>query len=170
VLSQIEVQQADIASANFQLAEARAQLVEARANRQDLTIRAPFTGSIITRTAEPGEVVAAGTPVVTMLDLNRLYLRGFVPEGQIGRIRLGQKARVYIDSDPAHPLEAVVGRIDPQATFTPENTYFRNDRVKQVVGLKLALHGNSGTAKPGMPADGEVLVEGDTWPPHVKTP
>jgi HlyD family secretion protein len=170
VLSQIEVQQADIASANFQLAQARSQLVEAKANSQDLTIRAPFTGSVVTRSAEPGEVIAAGTPVVTLLDLRRLYLRGFVPEGQIGKVHLGQKARVYIDSDLEHPIDAVVSRIDPQATFTPENTYFRNDRVKQVVGIKLALHDNQGKAKPGMPADGEVLVEGDTWPPHIKTP
>jgi HlyD family secretion protein len=170
VLKQIEVQQADISSANFQLAEARSQLTEAKANRQDLTIRAPFTGSVVTRTAEPGEVLAAGTPVVTMLDLTRLYLRGFVAEGQIGKIRLGQRGRVYIDSDINHPLDAVVSRIDPQATFTPENTYFRNDRVKQVVGIKLALRDNRGSAKPGMPADGEVLVQGDSWPPHIKTP
>jgi HlyD family secretion protein len=170
VLNQIQVQQAEISSASDQLAQARSQLDEAKANRQDLTIRAPFSGSIVTRTAEPGEVVAAGTPVVTMLDLHKLYLRGFVPEGQIGKIHLGQKAHVYIDSDPNHPLEAVVTRIDPQATFTPENTYFRSDRVKQVVGIKLGLRNNEGNAKPGMPADGEVLVQGDTFPPHVKTP
>ena len=55
-------------------------------------------------------------------------------------------------------------RIDPQATFTPENTYFRDDRVKQVVGVKLGLKAGFGFAKPGMPADGEILVQGDTWP------
>ena len=59
----------------------------------------------------------------------------------------------------------VVTRIDPQASFTPENTYFRADRVKQVVGVKLGLRGAVGFAKPGMPADGEILVEGSTWPP-----
>jgi len=60
---------------------------------------------------------------------------------------------------------AVVTRIDPQASFTPENTYFRSDRVKQVVGVKLGLRGAVGFAKPGMPADGEILVEGSVWPP-----
>ena len=55
-------------------------------------------------------------------------------------------------------------RIDPQATFTPENTYFRDDRVKQVVGVKLQLKGAVGFAKPGMSADGEILVQGDVWP------
>jgi HlyD family secretion protein len=165
---QIVQQKAEVANAGFQLSQAKAQLAEAQANRQDLTIRAPFEGSIVTRTAEPGEVIAAGTAVVTMLDLTRVYLRGFVPEGEIGKVKLGQQARVFIDSDPNKPLDAYVSRIDPQATFTPENTYFRNDRVKQVVGVKLELKTGMGYAKPGMPADGEVLVKGDRWPKHVK--
>lgn len=165
---QIVQQKAEVANASSQLTQAKAQLTEAQANRQDLTIRAPFEGSIVTRTAEPGEVVAAGTAVVTMLDLTKVYLRGFVPEGQIGKVKLGQPARVFIDSDPNKPLDAYVSRIDPQATFTPENTYFRNDRVKQVVGVKLQLKTGAGYAKPGMPADGEIMVKGDRWPKHVK--
>jgi HlyD family secretion protein len=108
--------------------------------------------------------VAAGTPIVTLVDLTQVYLRGFIPEGQIGRVKLGQPARVYLDSAPNTPIEAVVSRIDPQASFTPENTYFREDRVKQVVGVKLGLRGAVGFAKPGMPADGEILVEGNQWP------
>jgi HlyD family secretion protein len=164
VQRQILQQRAEVSSADFQLSQARAQLSEAQANRQDLTIRAPFEGSIVTRTAEPGEVIAAGTSIVTMLDLNKVYLRGFIPEGEIGKVRIGQLARVYLDSDPKKPLEAVVSRIDPQATFTPENTYFRNDRVKQVVGVKLQLKTGFGFAKPGMPSDGEILVQGDRWP------
>ena len=111
-------------------------------------------------------MVQAGTAIVTMLDLSKVYLRGFVPEGQIGRVALNQPARVYLDSAPNKPIDAWVSRIDPQATFTPENTYFRDDRVKQVVGVKLQLKGATGFAKPGMPADGEILVSGDTWPPH----
>jgi HlyD family secretion protein len=168
VQGQILQQKAEVANAQFQLQQANAQLIEAEANRRDLSIRAPFEGSVVTRTAEPGEVVAAGTAIVTMLDLSKVYLRGFVPEGQIGKLKLGQAGRVYLDSAPKNPLDAYVSRIDPQATFTPENTYFRDDRVKQVVGVKLQLKNGLGYAKPGMPADGEILVEGDTWPPHIK--
>jgi HlyD family secretion protein len=140
--------------------------MSAEDNQNDLTIRAPFSGTVITRAAEPGEVITAGTAIVTLLDLNKVYLRGFVPEGQIGRVKIGQPAHVYLDSGPNQPIDAYVLRIDPQATFTPENTYFRDDRVKQVVGVKLQLKGAIGFAKPGMPADGEILVEGDTWPGH----
>lgn len=161
---QIAQQHAEIASSNANTQQARAQLVEAQANRQDLTVKAPFSGTVATRTAEPGEVVTAGTAIITLIDLNQVYLRGFVPEGQIGKVKLGQSARVFLDSNPNQPLDAVVSRIDPKATFTPENTYFRDDRVKQVVGLKLQLKAGFGYAKPGMPADGEILVSGDHWP------
>jgi HlyD family secretion protein len=164
VRQQIAQQQTQIAGAEAQAAQARAKLVEAQANRRDLQVRAPFDGTVATRTAEPGEVVSAGSPLITLLDLTKVYLRGFVPEGQIGRVRVGQPARVYLDSAPAKPVDAYVARIDPQATFTPENTYFREDRVKQVVGVKLQLRGAVGFAKPGMPADGEILVEGDRFP------
>ena len=91
-------------------------------------------------------------------------MRGFVPEGQIGKVKLDQPARIYLDSNPSKPISATVQRIDPQATFTPENTYFRDDRVKQVVGVKVRLMEGIGFAKPGMPADGEILVQGNTWP------
>jgi len=129
-----------------------------------LNVIAPFDGTVITRSAEPGEVVTAGTPILTLLDLSKVYLRGFVPEGQIGSVKIGQPARVYLDSKPNEPIDAFVSRADPEATFTPENTYFRDDRVKQVVGVKLQLKSAIGLAKPGMAADGEILVQGDQWP------
>ena len=164
VQSQILQARADIAAAKAEAERARFQLAEARANRKDLNVIAPFTGTVATRTAEPGEVVMAGTPIVTLVNLGEVYLRAFVPEGQIGRVKLNQPARVYLDSAPAQPIDAYVLRIDPQASFTPENTYFREDRVKQVVGVKLRLRGAIGFAKPGMPADGEILVDGPSWP------
>lgn len=164
VRGQILQANADIAAATADAERAHAQLDEARANRSDLQVIAPFSGTVVTRTAEPGEVVTAGTPIVTLLNLGEVYLRAFVPEGEIGRVRVGQQARVYLDSAPKTPIDAVVIRIDPKASFTPENTYFRDDRVKQVVGVKLQLRGEVGYGKPGMPADGEILVEGSGWP------
>ncbi len=164
VRKQLAQQRSEIAYAQALADQARFQLAEAQATRSDLTVKAPFDGTVMTRAAEPGEVVQAGTAIVTLLDLSKVYLRGFIPEGQIGKVKVGQAARIYLDSDPAKALDAYVERIDPQATFTPENTYFRDDRVKQVVGVKLRLKSGIGFAKPGMPADGEVLVEGSTWP------
>jgi len=158
IRQQILQSQSDIAASEAEAEQARARLKEAQANRNDLQIIAPFDGTVTTRSAEPGEVITAGTPVVTIVNLNAVYLRGFIPEGEIGRVRTGQTARVFLDSAPSKGIEAIVIRIDPEASFTPENTYFRDDRIKQVVGVKLELKGASGFAKPGMPADGEVIV------------
>ncbi len=164
VRGQILQARADIAAAEADAERARATLQEARANRQDLQVVAPFAGTVATRSAEPGEVVVAGAAIVTLVNLGEVYLRAFVPEGKIGRVRVGQPARVYLDSASRKPIDAQVMRVDPEASFTPENTYFREDRVKQVVGVKLRLRGAIGFAKPGMPADGEILVDGQTWP------
>ena len=153
----------DIEGAQADVARAKAQLEEAQANRKDLQIIAPFDGTVQTRAVEPGEVIGAGTPIITLIDLSALYLRGFIPDLKIGNVKVGQKAKVWIDSidqgtKKRIELEAEVIRIDPQASFTPENTYFRDDRVKQVFGVKLRLKGNLSSAKPGMPADGEIIV------------
>lgn len=164
VSKQIAQQQAEIGSANAAAQQSQFELTEAEANRNDLIIKAPFDGTVMTRAAEPGEVVTAGTAIVTLLDMSKVYLRGYVPEGEIGKVKIGQPARIYLDSAPQTPVDAYVLRIDPQATFTPENTYFRDDRVKQVVGVKIQLKGAIGFAKPGMPSDGEILVQGDSWP------
>lgn len=164
IQKQITQAQTDVAAAQADVERSQAQQKEAEANRADLTIVAPFDGTIATRVAEPGEVVAPGAAIVTMIDLNKIYLRGFVPEGDIARVKLDQPARIYLDGNPKTPIDAVVSRIDPEASFTPENTYFRDERVKQVVGVKLLIKVPKSDAKPGMAADGEILVEGSAWP------
>ena len=165
---QIALQQSTIAGTKAETAQAQAQLAQAEADRADLTLLAPFSGTVLTRAAEPGEVVQAGTAIVTLLDLSKVYLRGFIPEGAIGKVKVGQPAHIFLDSNANQPLDGSVLRIDPQATFTPENTYFRDDRVKQVVGVKVQLTQGIGFAKPGMPADGEILTSGTAWPPHKR--
>lgn len=161
IAKQIEQARSDIAAAQADTERARAGLREAEATRKDLTIIAPFEGTVATRTVEPGEVVAPGTTIITLINLNQIYLRAFVPEGEIQKVKIGQRARVYLDTQNgrSEPFEATVSRIDPEASFTPENTYFRDDRVKQVVGVKLLLANPQNRAKPGMPADGEIIVE-----------
>jgi len=161
IRKQIDQAQSDIDAANAEADRAQAQLREAQANRADLNVVAPFDGTVATRSAEPGEVISAGTAIITLMNPGQIYLRGFVPEGDIGKVKVGQVARIYLDSAPYDPIDAEVSRIDPEATFTPENTYFRDERVKQVVGIKLLIKDPQGAAKPGMPADGEILISGD---------
>ena len=149
---------AQIAAAQADVQGGQAELKRIKADLSDLKVLAPIAGTILTRSAEPGRVIAVGQTILTMVDLNKLYLRGFVPEGSVGRVKVGQPAEVYLDSNPKEAIQAEVIRIDPQVMFTPENTYFKDDRVKQVMGVKLGLRGAEGFAKPGMPADGYILV------------
>ena len=159
LLQQAEAHRAKIAAAKADVEADKAALRKIEADIADLTIRAPIAGTILTRSAEPGKVIQPGQTIFTMVDLNKLYLRGFVPEGNVGKVRVGQKAEVFLDSNPKQPIPAEVIRIDPDVMFTPENTYFQNDRVKQVMGLKLGLRGAYGYAKPGMPADGQIQLQ-----------
>jgi HlyD family secretion protein len=162
LLRQTEELGEEIASAQADVEAGRAELRRLEADIADLTIRAPIAGTILTRSAEPGRVIQPGQTILTMVDMTKLYLRGFVPEGAIGRVKVGQKAEVFLDSSPSEAIPAEVIRVDPQAMFTPENTYFQEDRVKQVLGLKLGLQGAYGFAKPGMPADGRIRTQAQT--------
>ena len=168
VEEQINKAQSDIAGAIADAETARAQLREAEANRADLQIAAPFDGTITVRSVEPGEVINPGTAIVTLVNLQELYLRVFVPIADIDRVRVGQQARIYLDSRPDSAIEATVSRIDPDAAFTPENTYYREDRIRQVVGVKLSIKNSDGSAKPGIPGEGEILVEGSAWPARTR--
>jgi HlyD family secretion protein len=144
---------AQIAAANADANQARAVLRGAQSALSDLTVRAPSAGTVIARAVEPGDVVAPGRTLLSIVDLDHVYLRGYVPEGEIGRVRVGQAAHVFLDSAPKLGLDARVGEIDAQASFTPENVYFQQDRVEEVFGVRLDLRAPRGYAKPGMPAD-----------------
>lgn len=158
IQKQIAQARTDISVAQQDFQNAKATLAQNQANLNYLTINSPIIGNVITRSVEPGEVVAAGAPLLTIVNTNDLYLRGFIPEGDIGKVRVGQQGLVYLDAFPKQPLQATVTRVDPKASFTPENTYFKKDRVTQVFGVELTLKNNQGLAKPGMPADGRILV------------
>lgn len=168
IQEQINKAQSEISAAMADAEKARAQLREAEANRADLRIVAPFDGTITVRSVEPGEVINPGTAIVTLVNLQELYLRVFVPIADIDRVRVGRPARIYLDSRPERAIEATVSRIDPDAAFTPENTYYREDRVRQVVGVKLAIKNSDGSAKPGVPGEGEILVQGSEWPARTR--
>lgn len=159
---QIDQAETNISAAEQQVRDAQATVAQYQASLNYLVINSPMAGDVITRLVEPGEVVAAGAPLLTLVNRNQLYLRGFIPEGEIGHVAIGQSALVYLDSFPNQPLQATISRIDPEASFTPENTYFKDDRVTQVFGVELTLNDNAqGLAKQGMPADGRILLPED---------
>ncbi|MBF2078168.1 MAG: efflux RND transporter periplasmic adaptor subunit [Synechococcales cyanobacterium T60_A2020_003] len=167
-VAQIARLQTQLDQANAQLAAAQAEEKRAIANQAEVAARlanleivSPIDGVVVTRMVEPGEVISMGTTVMTVVNLEDVYLRGYIPEGEVGNVRVGQDAQVFLDSAPDQPLAATVIAIDTEASFTPENIYFQNDRVTQVFGLRLDIENPEGFAKPGMPADGEILLSGE---------
>ncbi|OLP18907.1 hypothetical protein BST81_08305 [Leptolyngbya sp. 'hensonii'] len=152
--------QSQLDAARSEVASARAAKQQVQAQIQYLNIISPIDGVVTARSVEPGAVVTSGKTLLTVINPNDVYLRGYVPDADIGRIKIGQKARVYLDSDLKRetPLEGEVTAIDTQASFTPENIYFQKDRVKQVFGIKIRINQPGGFAKPGLPADAEILA------------
>lgn len=144
--------------ANNDIANAKADIDQIKANIAYLNIRSPIDAVVTARPVEPGAVVAAGQTVLSIINLNTVYLRAYVPDGEIGKVRVGQKADIYLDSNPKEPYAGHMIEIDPEASFTPENIYFKDDRVKQVFGTKIAINNPQGYCKPGMPADADILI------------
>ena len=160
--TQLKQAQAQLSAAQAEVSNARANYQEIAARLKDLKIVSPINGVVLTRTSEPGEVVATGKTLLTLVNLGDVFLRGYIPERQVGAITIGQPAQVFLDSAPERPLKATVAAIDTEASFTPENIYFKDDRVTQVFGLKLKINNSQGFAKPGMPADAKILPETET--------
>jgi len=134
----------DASSAGLSLAETR--LGQA-------TLTAPMTGLVLAKHAEPGEMLAPGAPVVTIARMDEVWLRGYIPEAAVGRVTIGQRARVTADAWPGRDLEGRVSFISSEAEFTPKNVQTEKERVKLVYRIKVTLPNPKGELKPGMPAD-----------------
>lgn len=157
--NQLQQAQYQLKSAKQEELSAKADEEQILANIAYLSVKSPISGIVTARVVEPGVVAVPGQTLISVIDLSTVYLRGYVPEGQIGRVRVGQKAKVFLDSSPDKPFEGTVIQIDPEGSFTPENIYFKDDRVKQVFGIKIGIAQPDRFAKPGMPADAEILVD-----------
>lgn len=163
---QVPVLRAERDALARQAGQAEAKAAEQRGYVSDFEVTSPLAGVVLTRNVELGERVNAGTPLFTLVDLNRLYLKIYVPENDIGKIALGQAARVYVDAYPGRAFPAKVSKVASQAEFTPKNVETREERVKLVFAVELSIQENpGGVLKPGMPADGVVRIAPDApWP------
>lgn len=165
--TRITAKQAQTAAFAAAADAAQARLEEAQSVLDDLTIRSPAAGAVTMRLAEVGEVINAGTPLLEVVDLDRLYLKVFIPEVDVGKVRLGLPAQVYIDAFPATPFAAKVRNIAKRAEFTPKEIQTRDERVKLVYAVKLYFKNNPDhRLTPGLPADAVIRWHEDTpWTP-----
>jgi HlyD family secretion protein len=118
-----------------------------------LLVTAPLDGVVLARSIELGEVVMAGASVLTLGELNQLTITVYIPENRYGEIKLGDSARVSVDSFPNQTFDAAVTRIADQAEFTPRNVQTSEGRQTTVFAVKLSVQNPAGLLKPGMPAD-----------------
>jgi HlyD family secretion protein len=128
-------------------------LAMAKINLGYTTLTAPFDGVILVRQAELGELAAPGTPIVTLADLDHVWLRAYVNEPDIGRIRLGQTAAVSVDSLPGKRFQGRISFISSSAEFTPKSVETHAQRVTLVYRIKIDIDNSGHALVPGLPAD-----------------
>jgi len=137
-----------------QLAQAEAAVRVIEATLAAMTIRAPFDGVVTVRHREPGEIVAAGSPVLTIMNPDDRWVRIYVPETRIGAVRVGQAATITTDTFPEKTYRGEVSVIATEAEFTPKTVQTTEERVKLVYAVKVRVTGDPARdLKPGMPAD-----------------
>ncbi len=139
---------------------ARQNLGLSRIRLEYTSLFAPKTGVVTVRQAELGEVMQPGTPVVTIADIDHLWLRGYVSETDLGRVRWGQPATVKTDTYPGKRYKGRISFISPVAEFTPKSVETHKERVTLVYRIKIDLDNPNHELKPGMPADAEIDVTG----------
>lgn len=143
----------DTAIAEAKVHQAEATLHTLEIMRKRMALHAPSDGIISSRVIEAGEIAAPGAPLLTIADLSEVTLTVYVPETQIGRVRLGQEAVATVDSYPGQGFVGQVIHIADQAEFTPRNVQTKEERANTVFAVKIALPNPEQRLKPGMPAD-----------------
>lgn len=142
-----------------QRAQAEAALASADAALAKLELRAPFAGRISGRHREPGEIVAAGTPVLTLLAMEDRWVRIYVPENRLAAVALGAPVSISCDTFPGKRYDGVVIHLASEAEFTPKNVQTEAERVRLVYAVKVRIANDpAGELKPGMPVDVELQL------------
>ena len=152
-LKKIETAERDVEQARSQIAVAQSAVDLADINLDYTLLRAPFAGTVTSRNVEPGEVVTSGREVLSLADLSTVYLKIFVDEEDLGRVKIGQGADVKNDTFPDRVYRGRVSFVSPEGEFTPKIIQTHKERVKLVYLVKISIPNAEGELKSGMPAD-----------------
>ncbi len=159
----ISAQDFDAVTSNYEAAEAElsrssASRAVAEISYNEANIRAPISGTILSRAVEIGDLLSPYSTVVTMADLSMLEIMLYVSEGKYGRIAIGDSVDVMVDSFPRDKFSGKVVYISNTAEFTPKNIQTKEERVTQVFGIKIDIPNPENKLKPGMPADAVIYL------------
>ncbi len=150
------VRREQIAQARAGVEQSAQILASAQTRYGYATLTSPIDGVVLSENAQPGEMLAAGAPVVTLGDLGSIYVNGYIPETRLGRIRLGEPVVVTTDTYPGKKYRGQVSFISSEAEFTPKQVQTPEERVKLVYRIKVRVENPNFELKPGMPVDAEI--------------
>lgn len=156
---QIDVLKKELATAQGQVKEAASALEVIQTQIEYSNLYAPTSGVVLVKNAEPGEFVVPGGAVVTLGQIEKPWLKAFINESDLGRVKLGQKVSVTTDTYPGKEYPGKVTFISSQAEFTPKNVQTAKERVKLVYRIKVGLENPQNELKPGMPADAQIQIK-----------
>lgn len=158
-LAEFKVNERFISQAEAKYLSALQKLKEVEVIYKETKIYAPSDGVILSRPAEEGEVVNPGQPIYVMVDLQKLYVKVYIPEPELGKVKLGIPARVYVDAYKDRYFNGTLTRVYEQAEFTPKNVETKEERVKLVFGAEISVDNREELLKPGMPADVVIKID-----------
>jgi len=141
-----------------EIARSRASIALIDSQLSDTVATSPVDGVVLVKSADPGEVLSAGTTVVTIGDIEHPWLRGYIDESDLGKVKLGSLVHVTTDSYKGKSYTGHVGFISSEAEFTPKQIQTQQERVKLVYRIKIDLDNSSRELKSNMPADGEIVL------------
>ena len=145
-----------VEAARGQLAQAHNALDMARTRLKEMTILSPLDGVVLRKNLEVGELASPGVPILTLMKPSDIWVRAYVPEEEVARIKVGSPAQVAVDGYPARRFPGRITEIAAEAEFTPRNVQTRKERVNLVFRIKIAVDNPEGILKPGMPADADI--------------
>lgn len=145
-----------VETARGQLAQARNALEVAKTRLKEMTISSPVDGVVLRKNLEVGELANPGVPILTLMKPSDIWVRAYVPEEEVARIKVGNPARIAVDGYPARRFPGRITEIASEAEFTPRNVQTRKERVNLVFRIKIAVDNPEGILKPGMPADADI--------------
>jgi HlyD family secretion protein len=148
----------EIQAARARLEAADAQIAVFEKSVRDASVTSPLSGIVTQKLVDAGEIIARGTPLVVITDLDNAWANLFVPEPVIPRVALGQPATVFTDAG-GPGIEGKVTFISPRAEFTPRNVQTAEERSKLVYRIKVSVDNRAGTLKLGMPVDAELKLQ-----------
>jgi HlyD family secretion protein len=148
----------DIEDARAQADQAKVSLKLAETQLSYAVLYSPISGIVLVKSSEVGEVVNPGTSVFTLADVDNVWLKAYIPETDLGKVKWGQEVMVTTDLRPRKEYKGRISFISSQAEFTPKQIQTEKERVTLVYRIKIDIPNPDRELKPGMPADAQILL------------